>query len=67
MARVPSELRKWVLKVGCTLEALVFRADPVPGKAIAHKFYYPLLSFPFRAMSVHTKQSGIPAVPDLEN
>ena len=49
------------------LEASALRADPAPGKAIAPRMYYPLLSFPFTAMSAHTKQEVVPAVPNLEN
>lgn len=67
VARFLSALPRWVLKVGCPLEALPPGKDPTPDKAIAHSFYYPQFSFPFTARSDLTKQSIVPAVPDLEN
>lgn len=63
----PFCLPKVGLEGGMHAGGLCSGADPAPGKAIAHGFYYPLLSHPFTAMSDHTKQSVVPAVPNLEN
>lgn len=67
VARFPSALPRWVLKVGRPLEALLPGEDPTPDNAIAHSLYYPVFSLPFTARSDLTKQSVVPAVPDLEN